>query len=63
MLYVAEVPIFKKEPRIVSEGGPTSLRDYALELAQAELIAFLKPLDPEQRARLFAKVDAGSPRA
>ena len=63
VLYVAEVPVFKSEPRVVGERGSTSLRDYALEVAEADLAAFLKPLEPEQRGRLSAQVDAGSPRA
>lgn len=62
VLYVAEVPAFKVEPKIAKDGGSTSLRDYALELAAGELAAFLKPLEPEQRTSFSAKVDAGSPR-
>jgi nucleotide-binding universal stress UspA family protein len=63
VLYVAEVPAFRDEPRIASERGPTSLRDYALEVAKAELTDFLKPIESESPGRLVAKVDAGSPRA
>jgi nucleotide-binding universal stress UspA family protein len=63
VLYVAELPVFKTEPKIAKDGGSTTLRDYAIELAQEELAAFLKPFELEQGARLSAKVDGGNPRA
>lgn len=63
VLHVAEVPEFKKEPRIAAERATTSLREYALEEAQVELNAFLETLDAELRSKISATVDVGSPRA
>jgi nucleotide-binding universal stress UspA family protein len=63
VLYVAEVPVFKVEPRIAKAGGSTSLHDYARETAEVDLSAFLETIDPEERRLLSTKVDTGSPRA
>lgn len=59
VLYVVELPIFDKEPRVIGNQGPTSLRDYALETGQAALNAFL---DDRQAAGVSRKVEAGRPR-
>lgn len=62
VLHVAEVPWFKTEPRIVKESGTASLREYAVETAEAELAAFLSDLQPSERKRISAQVDAGRAR-
>jgi nucleotide-binding universal stress UspA family protein len=61
-LYVAEVPAFRAEPRVVSEGGSATLREYALEAAQGELDAFMNQLEPSQRKKVSARLDVGRPR-
>ena len=62
VLHVTDLPRFRTEPRIASEGGSVTLREYALSEAQAELAAFLEPLEAAQRQRLTTTVDVGSPR-
>jgi len=61
-LLVAEVPAFRNEPRVAKEGGTVSLRAYALEVATTDLDTFLGHLEPAQRERVSARVDAGKPR-
>jgi nucleotide-binding universal stress UspA family protein len=61
-LHVTQLPHFKNEPRITSERGTTTLREYAVEEARAELTAFLEGLEPEQRSKLTTMFDVGSPR-
>lgn len=63
VLYVADVPQFRKEPRIASERGATSLREFVLEDAGEELSAFLDTLSAQERSRFSTSVDVGSPRA
>lgn len=61
-LHVAEVPSFKSEPRIAKESGFTTLREYALEVGQVELDAFLSKLEATQRKAVSARLDAGRAR-
>ena len=61
-LFVAEIPAFRSEPRVAKEGGTVSLRAYAIEVATADLDTFLGHLEPTQRERVSARVDAGKPR-
>lgn len=61
-LYVTEMPRFRSEPRVASERGPISLKEFALQEAEAELAAFLEPLDPAQRSKISTKLEVGSPR-
>jgi nucleotide-binding universal stress UspA family protein len=61
-LYVVEVPSFQFEPRVAKESGFTSLREYALEMGEAELDGFLNKLDAEQRKKVSARLEAGRPR-
>jgi universal stress protein A len=60
VLYVTELPRFRSEPRIASDSGNVTLRDYALAEAKAELAAFLEPAG--QAEKLLTSVDVGSPR-
>jgi universal stress protein A len=53
------VPEFKSEPRIAD--GIT-LRDYAREVAKAELETFLAAVPAADRAKLAVKIEAGKPR-
>lgn len=63
VLYVAELPRFRTEPRVASETGDVTLREYAVREANNDLAAFLAPISAELRGRLQATtVDVGSPR-
>jgi universal stress protein A len=61
-LHVAEVPEFKSEPRIAGGAGTTTLREYALEIAKAELETFLSAFPAADRAKIAVKLEAGKPR-
>jgi nucleotide-binding universal stress UspA family protein len=62
VLYVTELPRFRTEPRIASENGNVTLRDYALAEAKAELAAFLEQSAQGQAEKVSTRVDVGSPR-
>jgi nucleotide-binding universal stress UspA family protein len=61
-LHVAEVPTFRREPRVASAEGLSTLREYALQEGKAELAAFLTELPPDLRSRVQPRVQAGRPR-
>jgi universal stress protein A len=61
-LHVAEVPEFKTEPRIAGAAGTTTLREYALEVAKAELDTFLAAFPAADKAKIAIKLEAGKPR-
>jgi universal stress protein A len=61
-LHVAEVPEFKSEPRITGEAGTSTLREYAREVAKAELEGFLAAFSAADRAKVSVRLEAGKPR-
>ena len=62
VLHVAEVPLFRREPRITSESGSTSLNEYAASEARRELDAFLQELPSDSRVKLQTHIDTGRAR-
>jgi nucleotide-binding universal stress UspA family protein len=62
VLTVAEVPVFRQEPKVSGDGGATTLREFAERSAKAELDAFLAGVPAEQRSKLATSVDVGRPR-
>jgi universal stress protein A len=59
--HVAELPEFKSEVRVAAGTGTSTLREYALDVARAELETFLSTLPVADRERVSVKLDAGKP--
>jgi nucleotide-binding universal stress UspA family protein len=63
LLHVWEPPHFEGHaPRLTVEGEPTSLSEYAVNVARAEMSNFLTGLPPEVLTHVSQIYDVGAPR-